>query len=180
MRDYDDELMEAYLNDEEIPHERIAKSLHRATLDIKVTPVLCGSSFKNKGVQPLLDAIVELLPSPSRFRPSRAWSPRRRALTAARPRPSAPPTTTPFAALAFKVMADPYVGKLTYFRVYSGKLSAGSRVLNASNGRTERIGRLLMMHANHREEIEVLRRRHPRGRRPEADFDGGHALRRTP
>ena len=152
--DYDDELMEAYLNDEEIPHERIAKSLHRATLDIKVTPVLCGSSFKNKGVQPLLDAIVELLPSPSRFRPSRAWSPRRRALTAARPRLSAPPTTTPFAALAFKVMADPYVGKLTYFRVYSGKLSAGSRVLNASNGRTERIGRLLMMHANHREEIE--------------------------
>ena len=154
--DYDDELMEAYLNDEEIPHERIATSLHRATLDIKVTPVLCGSSFKNKGVQPLLDAIVELLPSPLEVPPVQGHRAapegrgRRRAA-----RPSAPPTrSAPFAALAFKVMADPYVGKLTYFRVYSGKLSAGSRVLNASNGRTERIGRLLMMHANHREEIE--------------------------
>jgi elongation factor G len=153
--DYDDELMEAYLNEEEIPHERIASSLHRATLDIKVTPVLCGSSFKNKGVQPLLDAIVELLPSPLEVPPVKGIEPASKsgngkAVEAERPTDD----SAPFAALAFKVMADPYVGKLTYFRVYSGKLAAGSRVLNTSTGRTERIGRLLMMHANHREEIE--------------------------
>jgi elongation factor G len=153
--DYDDELMEAYLNDEEIPHERIASSLHRATLDIKVTPVLCGSSFKNKGVQPLLDAIVELLPSPLEVPPVKGIEPASKsgngkAVEAERPTED----NAPFAALAFKVMADPYVGKLTYFRIYSGKLAAGGRVLNTSTGRTERIGRLLMMHANHREEIE--------------------------
>jgi elongation factor G len=153
--DYDDELMEAYLNDEAIPHERIVQSLHRATLDIRVTPVLCGSSFKNKGVQPLLDAIVELLPSPLEVPPVQGVEPPSKGAdgsggTAERP----PEDGAPFAALAFKVMADPYVGKLTYFRVYSGTLKAGSRVLNVSNGRTERVGRLLMMHANHREEIE--------------------------
>ncbi len=153
--DYDDELMEAYLNDEEIPHERIAKSLHRATLDIKVTPVLCGSSFKNKGVQPLLDAIVELLPSPLEVPPVKGLKPAKKGENGGQTEDERPADdNAPFAALAFKVMADPYVGKLTYFRVYSGKLTAGSRVLNASSGRTERIGRLLMMHANHREEIE--------------------------
>jgi elongation factor G len=153
--DYDDELMEAYLNDEAIPHERIATSLHRATLDIKVTPVLCGSSFKNKGVQPLLDAIVELLPSPLEVPPVQGVEPPRKGEDGqGNPAERAADEEAPFAALAFKVMADPYVGKLTYFRVYSGKLSSGSRVLNTSNGRTERIGRLLMMHANHREEIQ--------------------------
>jgi len=153
--DYDDELMEAYLNDEEIPHERIAKSLHRATLDIKATPVLCGSSFKNKGVQPLLDAIVELLPSPLEVPPVKGVEPPKKGGNGGPTEAERPADdNAPFAALAFKVMADPYVGKLTYFRVYSGKLTAGSRVLNASSGRTERIGRLLMMHANHREEIE--------------------------
>jgi elongation factor G len=157
--DYDDELMEAYLDDQEIPHERIASSLHRATLDLKVTPVLCGSAFKNKGVQPLLDAIVELLPSPLEV-------PAVTGVVAGKKgaeevdvdeaervdRPA--DDDAPFAALAFKVMADPYVGKLTYFRIYSGKVQAGGRVLNATSGRTERIGRILMMHANHREEIE--------------------------
>jgi elongation factor G len=153
--DYDDELMEAYLNDEEIPHGRIASSLHRATLDIKVTPVLCGSSFKNKGVQSLLDAIVELLPSPLEVPPVKGVEPPKKGENGEPTEAERPADdNAPFAALAFKVMADPYVGKLTYFRVYSGKLSAGSRVLNASTGRTERIGRLLMMHANHREEIE--------------------------
>jgi elongation factor G len=153
--DYDDELMEAYLNDQEIPHERIAKSLHRATLDIKVTPVLCGSSFKNKGVQPLLDAIVELLPSPLEVPPVKGLEPPKKGDNGGPTEAERPADdNAPFSALAFKVMADPYVGKLTYFRVYSGKLSAGGRVLNASSGRTERIGRLLMMHANHREEIE--------------------------
>jgi elongation factor G len=153
--DYDDELMEAYLNEEEIPHDRIAQSLHRATLDIKVTPVLCGSSFKNKGVQPLLDAIVELLPSPLEVPPVEGVEPPGKGSNGAGKTAVRPPRDdAPFAALAFKVMADPYVGKLTYFRVYSGTLKAGSRVLNVSNGRTERVGRLLMMHANHREEIE--------------------------
>jgi elongation factor G len=151
--DYDDELMEAYLAEEEIPHERIARSLHRATLDIKVTPVLCGSSFKNKGVQPLLDAIVELLPSPLEVPPVRGIEPAgKNGAGGEAERPAS--EEAPFAALAFKVMADPYVGKLTYFRIYSGRLAAGSRVLNASTARTERIGRLLMMHANHREEIQ--------------------------
>jgi elongation factor G len=154
--DYDDELLKAYLNDEEIPHERIAKSLHRATLDLKVTPVLCGSAFKNKGVQPLLDEIVELLPSPLEVPPVQGFETSGKGSDdghgALIERPA--DDSAPFAALAFKVMADPYVGKLTYFRVYSGKLASGSRVLNSTNGRTERIGRLLMMHANHREEIE--------------------------
>jgi elongation factor G len=154
--DYDDELLAAYLNEEEIPHERIASSLHRATLDIKVTPVLCGSSFKNKGVQPLLDAIVELLPSPLEVPPVKGYETSGKgAEDGTGPEVERPADdSAPFAALAFKVMADPYVGKLTYFRVYSGTLKSGSRVLNATNGRTERIGRLLMMHANHREEIE--------------------------
>ena len=149
--------MEAYLDEQEIPHERIAKSLHRATLDLKVTPVLCGSAFKNKGVQPLLDAIVELLPSPLEVPPRHGRRDlRRRAPTTESGDEVARPADedAPFAALAFKVMADPYVGKLTYFRVYSGKVAAGGRVLNVSTGKTERIGRLLMMHANHREEIE--------------------------
>jgi elongation factor G len=151
--DYDDELMEMYLDEQEIPHERIGKSLHRATLDLKVTPVLCGSAFKNKGVQPLLDEIVELLPSPLEVPPMAGWevdNKGERGDEVVRK----PDDSEPFSALAFKVMADPFVGKLTYFRVYSGKLSSGSRVLNATNGKTERIGRLLMMHANHREEIE--------------------------
>jgi elongation factor G len=152
--DYDDELMEAYLAEEEIPHERIAKSLHRACLDTKVTPVLCGTSFKNKGVQPLLDAIVDLLPSPLEVPPVTGVIPAGKGqpedVEAERPASD----EAPFSALAFKVMTDPYVGKLTYFRVYSGKLEKGGRVLNVKTGRTERIGRLLMMHANSREEID--------------------------
>jgi elongation factor G len=151
--DYDDELMEMYLEEQEIPHDRIAKSLHRATLDLKVTPVLAGSAFKNKGVQPLLDAIVELLPSPLEVPPMKAVVTDNKGEVGEEVERKAD-DSAPFAALAFKVMSDPFVGKLTYFRVYSGKLSAGSRVLNASNGKTERVGRLLMMHANHREEIE--------------------------
>ncbi len=154
--DYDDELMEAYLDDQEIPHERIAKSLHRATLDLKVTPVLCGSAFKNKGVQPLLDAIVELLPSPLEVEPVMGVETSGKGADGESGDEVARPADEdiPFAALAFKVMTDPYVGKLTYFRIYSGKVAAGGRVLNATSGKTERIGRILMMHANTREEIE--------------------------
>jgi elongation factor G len=152
--DYDDELMEMYLEDQEIPHERIAKSLHAATMDLKVTPVLCGSAFKNKGVQPLLDAIVELLPSPLEVEPVAGIEPAKKGEEEGTPSSRPADDDGPFAALAFKVMSDPYVGKLTYFRVYSGTLEAGGRVLNSSTGKTERIGRLLMMHANTREEIE--------------------------
>jgi elongation factor G len=152
--DYDDELMEAYLGEEEIPHERIAASLRKATIDTKVTPVLCGSSFKNKGVQPLLDAVVELLPSPLDVPPVTGLEPAGKGDGEPKEAERPADDNAPFAALAFKVMSDPYVGKLTYFRVYSGKLSAGGRVLNVSTGKTERIGRLLMMHANSREEIE--------------------------
>jgi elongation factor G len=152
--DYDDELMEAYLGEEEIPHERIASSLRQAAIDTKVTPVLCGSSFKNKGVQPLLDSIVELLPSPLDVPPVAGLEPAGKGDGEPSEATRQADDNGPFAALAFKVMTDPYVGKLTYFRVYSGKLGAGGRVLNVSTGRTERVGRLLMMHANSREEIE--------------------------
>jgi elongation factor G len=152
--DYDDELMEAYLGEEDIPHERIARSLNRACLDTKVTPVLCGSSFKNKGVQPLLDAIVELLPSPLEVPPVTGIEPPAKGESEGTEAERPADDSAPFSALAFKVMSDPYVGKLTYFRVYSGKLEKGGRVLNVKTGKTERIGRLLMMHANSREEID--------------------------
>jgi elongation factor G len=152
--DYDDELLEAYLGEEEISPERIKKALRQATLDIKVTPVLCGSSFKNKGVQPLLDAVLDYLPSPLDVPPVTGIEPSKDGEGREAERPA--DVNAPFAALAFKVMADPYVGKLTYFRVYSGRLEAGAKVLNATTGRTERIGRVLEMHANHREEREDI------------------------
>ena len=151
--DVDDELMEMYLDEQEIPKERLSEALRQATLDLKLTPVLCGSAFKNKGVQPLLDAIIALLPSPLEVTPVTGVEP-------VKGDPEGNPSTRPaddegpFAALAFKVMTDPFVGKLTYFRVYSGKLEAGGRVLNIASGRTERIGRLLLMHANSRQEID--------------------------
>ncbi|HET8814759.1 MAG TPA: elongation factor G [Solirubrobacterales bacterium] len=152
--DYDEELMEAFLGEEEIPREKLVTSLHRATLDTEVTPVLCGTSFKNKGVQPLLDAIVELLPSPLEVPPVTGVVPAGKGQSEANEAEREASDSAPFAALAFKVMSDPYVGKLTYFRVYSGKLEKGGRVLNVKTGKTERIGRLLMMHANSREEID--------------------------
>jgi len=152
--DYDEDLMEAFLGEEEISQEKLIESLHKACLSTEITPVLCGTSFKNKGVQPLLDAIVELLPSPLEVPPVTgvvaAGKGQPEDVEAERPADD----SAPFAALAFKVMSDPYVGKLTYFRVYSGKLEKGGRVLNVKTGKTERIGRLLMMHANSREEID--------------------------
>ncbi len=151
--DADDELMEMYLEETEIPEDRLREALRAATLELSLTPVLCGSAFKNKGVQPLLDAIIALLPSPLEVHPVQGVEPvkgQEEGDPATRPADD----DGPFAALAFKVMTDPFVGKLTYFRVYSGKLGAGGRVLNSATGRTERIGRLLMMHANSREEID--------------------------
>ncbi len=152
--DQDDEMMELYLEGEEISQERIMSALKAATLAITVTPVLCGSSFKNKGVQPLLDIIVALLPSPLEVPAVEGLLPLKKGEEEREEGTRPADDSGPFAALAFKVMSDPYVGKLTYFRVYSGSLEAGGRVLNVTTGKTERIGRLLMMHANSREEIE--------------------------
>ncbi len=153
--DYDDELMEAYLSDEEIDVDRLKAAIRKATLDISMTPVLCGSSFKNKGVQPLLDAVIDYLPSPLDVPAIEGLAPGSEEGNGNVLHREAK-DDEPFSALAFKVMSDPFVGKLTYFRVYSGKLSAGSRVLNANTGRTERVGRILMMHANHREDQEEV------------------------
>jgi elongation factor G len=152
---YDDGLVELILEEKEISPERLKQAIRKATLEIKMTPVLCGSSFKNKGVQPLLDAVIEYLPSPLDVPPVEGLEPVK-GDEDGRPAKREPKDDEPFAALAFKIMADPYVGKLTYFRVYSGKLDAGSRVLNVSTGRTERVGRILMMHANHREEVDQV------------------------
>jgi elongation factor G len=154
---YDDELLEMILEDEEIPVALLKSAIRKATLAIKLTPVLCGSSFKNKGVQPLLDAVLDYLPSPLDVPAVEGLEPAKGSSNGDE-QPAVRPASDeePFAALAFKIMADPYVGKLTYFRVYSGTLAAGSRVLNVSTGRMERIGRILMMHANEREELEEV------------------------
>ena len=152
--DYDDELVELILEEQEVPKEKLVGAIRAATLDSKITPVLCGSSFKNKGVQPLLDAVIDFLPSPLDVPPITGMEPVRGDEDVEATRE--PSDDAPFAALAFKIMADPYVGKLTYFRVYSGHLEAGSRVLNVTSGRTERIGRILMMHANDREDVQEV------------------------
>jgi elongation factor G len=147
----DEDLMLKYLNNEELTEEEIIKGLRKATLEVKLIPVLCGSAFKNKGVQPLLDAIVDYLPAPTDIPPIRGTDPKdgREEERAAR-------DDEPFAALAFKIAVDPYVGKLTFFRVYSGQLKTGSYIFNSVKGRKERIGRILRMHANHREDIEEI------------------------
>jgi elongation factor G len=150
---YDDGLLEMILEEQEIPVDRVKAAIRKATLEIKLTPVLCGSSFKNKGVQPLLDAVLDYLPSPLDVPPVEGLEPEKGSDNGGRPAYRDASDDEAFAALAFKIMADPYVGKLTYFRVYSGQLAAGSRVLNVNTGRTERVGRILMMHANEREEL---------------------------
>ncbi len=154
---HDDELVEMILEEREIPVQKLKAAIRKATLGIQMTPVLCGSSFKNKGVQPLLDAVIDYLPSPLDVPPVEGLEPAKSSDNGGeRPAQRRPADDEPFAALAFKIMADPYVGKLTYFRVYSGRLEAGTRVLNVSTGRTERIGRILMMHANDREEVKEV------------------------
>ncbi|MCA9471716.1 MAG: elongation factor G [Nitrospirales bacterium] len=147
--EYDDSVMERYLNGEELTSEEIKRAIRAGTLSLKLTPVFCGSAFKNKGVQPLLDAVVDFLPSPVDLPPVVGVDPgdgheiTRRADIA-----------EPFSALAFKIMSDPFAGQLTYFRVYSGKLSTGSYIYNVTQGKKERVGRLLKMHANKREDID--------------------------
>ncbi len=147
----DDELMMKFLEEEEISADEIKGALRKACIACMVTPVVCGASFKNKGVQPLLDAVIDFLPSPLDIPAIKGIDLKTDAEVE---RPADP--KAPFAALAFKVMTDPFVGKLTYFRVYSGSLSSGSYVLNSTKDSKERIGRLLQMHANHREDIDVV------------------------
>jgi len=147
----DDALMGLYLSGQPLPVEMILAALRRGTISLSFIPVLCGASFKNKGVQPLLDAVVDFLPSPLEVPP----------IVGVEPETGAPlvrraDAAEPFAALAFKVVTDPFVGQLTFFRVYSGHLAAGGTVLNAGRGRRERVGRLLQMHANKREEIKEV------------------------
>jgi elongation factor G len=150
--DHDDELTETYLeNEEAVTPEMLRRALRKATLDISVTPVLLGSAFKNKGVQPLLDAVIDYLPSPLEVPPIHGIDPRTENELSRRPA-----LDEPFSALAFKVMSDPYVGKLTYIRVYSGQMKQGDRVMNTTTGKTERVGRILQMHANHREERDEI------------------------
>ncbi|HUW63740.1 MAG TPA: elongation factor G [Spirochaetia bacterium] len=147
----DEVVMEKYLEGVPVTEEELKRAIRAGTLEVKFIPVLCGSSFKNKGVQPLLDAIVDYLPSPADVGQVTGIDPEtgdeviRKASD-----------DEPFSALAFKIMADPYVGKLTFFRVYSGKLNQGSYVYNATRGRRERVGRILRMHANHREDIQEI------------------------
>jgi elongation factor G len=149
---FDDEVLGAYIEDESsVTAEMIRRAVRAGTIADEMTPVLLGSAFKNKGVQLLLDAVVDYLPSPLDVPPMHGIDPK---TGGDEVRPADP--KAPFSALAFKVMSDPYVGKLTYFRVYSGTLKAGDRVLNTITGRTERVGRILQMHANHREEREEI------------------------
>jgi elongation factor G len=148
--DYDDELMETYLTDEDsVEPEQLVGAIRQAVLSSKITAVLCGSAFKNKGVQPLLDAVIAYLPSPVDVPAIDGFKPGDESVKIERH----PDATDPFSALAFKIAADPHLGRLTYIRLYSGKLEAGSTVLNSTKGRKERIGKIYQMHANKREEI---------------------------
>ena len=148
----DEDLMEKYLSGEELTEEEIHAGIRKATIAVQMIPVTCGSSYKNKGVQKLLDAVVRYLPSPVDIPPITGVSPDDPEKEVIRTADD----DAPFSALAFKIMTDPYVGKLCFLRVYSGKLSAGSYIYNSTKGRKERIGRLLLMHANHREDIDTV------------------------
>ncbi len=147
----DDELMMKYLEGEELTEEEIMAGIRKQTIACKMTPVCCGSSYKNKGVQPLLDAVVAFMPAPTDIPPIKGINPETGEEDC---RPSS--DEEPFAALAFKIMTDPFVGKLAFLRVYSGTLGSGSYVYNSTKGKRERIGRILQMHANHREEIDMV------------------------
>ncbi|MDD2558636.1 MAG: elongation factor G [Desulfuromonas sp.] len=147
---YDDALMEKYLGGEELSNDEIKASVRRATIALQINPVFCGSAFKNKGIQNLLDAVVDYMPSPTDVPPIEGVDPAGEPIT----RPAG--DDGPFAALAFKIMTDPFVGQLSFFRVYSGVAMTGSTILNSTKGKKERLGRILKMHANKREEIKVV------------------------
>ena len=146
----DDDFMEKYLGGDEVTVDEIKAVIRKATLECKMTPVTCGTSYKNRGVQPLLDAIVDYMPAPTDIPPIKGVNP----AGDEESRPSS--DEEPFSALAFKIMTDPYVGKLAFFRVYSGVLKSGSYVYNSTKGKKERIGRILQMHANNRKEIDTV------------------------
>ena len=148
---FDDEIMEMYLEGEEIPTDKIRAAIRRATVAVEMVPVVCGSSYRNKGVQKLLDAVVDYMPAPTDIPAIKGVNPK-----TDEEEDRKPSDDEPFSALAFKIMTDPYVGRLSFFRVYSGTLNTGSSVLNATKGKRERVGRLLQMHANHREDLETV------------------------
>jgi elongation factor G len=150
LSNYDDAITEKYLGDEAITADDLRRALRRATIASQIVPVLCGSAFKNKGVQPMLDAVVDYLPSPMDVAPTPGLSMKGEEIVRKQD------DAEPFAALAFKIMTDPYVGKLTYIRVYSGTLTKGSAALNSTKDRKERVGRILQMHANHREDKDAI------------------------
>ena len=147
--DFDDEIMELYLEGEDVPADKIKAAIRKATVEVKMVPVTCGTSYKNKGVQRLLDAIVDFMPSPLDVPAIEGTNP-----TTGETEHREADDSAPFSALAFKIMTDPYVGRLTFFRVYSGEFETGATVMNSVKGQRERIGRILQMHANHREDIE--------------------------
>ena len=149
--DFDDEVMELYLGGEDVPADKIRAVIRRATCDVKMVPVTCGTSYKNKGVQKLLDAIVDYMPSPLDIPAIEGIHPKTDEKEVRRASDD-----EPFSALAFKIMTDPYVGRLSFFRVYSGTLETGKTVMNSTKGLRERFGRILLMHANHREDIEQV------------------------
>ena len=149
--DFDDEIMMLYLEGEEVPQDMIRAAIRKATCAVKMVPVVCGTSYKNKGVQKLLDAIVEYMPSPLDIPAITGTNPKTDEEEVREASDSAP-----FSALAFKIMTDPFVGRLSFFRVYSGTLEAGKTVMNSSKGQRERIGRILLMHANHREDLSMV------------------------
>ena len=149
--DFDDDIMMMYLEGQDIPADKIRAAIRRATVEVKMVPVTCGTSYKNKGVQKLLDAIVDYMPSPLDVHAIEGTNPKNDNVETREADDSAP-----FSALAFKIMTDPYVGRLSFFRVYSGTFSTGSTVMNSTKGHRERIGRILQMHANHREDIEQV------------------------
>ena len=149
--DFDEELMMKYLEGEEITEEELMKAIRKATIQVAITPVLCGSSYRNKGVQPLLDAIIDYLPSPLDIPPIKGMG-----VKTEEEEERLVSDDEPFSALAFKIVSDPFVGKLAYFRVYSGSLKSGSYILNSTKGKKERIGRILLMHANKREEVDEV------------------------
>ncbi len=148
---FDDEIMEMYLEGQEIPASKIRAAIRKATLAVEMVPVTCGSSYRNKGVQKLLDAVVDYMPAPTDIEAIKGVNPKTE-----EEEDRHASDDEPFAALAFKIMTDPYVGRLSFFRVYSGTLNTGSAVLNATKNKRERVGRLLQMHANHREDLETV------------------------
>ncbi|MCL4442849.1 MAG: elongation factor G [Actinobacteria bacterium] len=149
LSEFDDNVMEKYVAEEEITADDLRKAIRHGTIEGKIVPVLCGSAFHNKAIQPLLDAIVDFLPSPLDIEAAHGVSPK------GEPQERTASDQEPFSALAFKIMSDPYVGKLTYLRVYSGTLTKGATVVNSTKGKKERIGRILQMHANHREDKDA-------------------------